>query len=131
MNLDSNGRDWAYADPSRAETEKRRQIIDEFGDYFSKFAKYFTSFNLSPEAKERIKSIAANANRYGDYRLSILEVLALPTDDPEVKADNTAYRLILEAFNKRTSGKYPEFRINQPGSAIHLQTLSAFIARLL
>jgi hypothetical protein len=117
-----------------------REIAQKFGPQFLLFAKFIKS-GKSPRLIRNFATIASDINRFGDYRKSILEILQEPVNHEdseraeEIEAEHTAYQMLLEGFNqycqKQFGQVFPEFMINQPGSAIHLQTLSESLLAIL
>ncbi len=116
----------------------------ELSSYFDKFAQFVEGGGqgLNKQGLMNFAEIASELDRVGNYKKSILELIDtrrnqlkadnhISNEERETKiADMMAFRMLLEGFNRemtRTGNdRYLEFRIEEPRSATHLQTLKDF-----
>lgn len=129
----------------KPERQRRQQLVHAY-PHLANFAFFMTdNSGLDPS---KLTEIVNGANRFGEYRKSIAQVLDIEIDFSDLEnvtpaeeeqlmqkdADYSMYLLILKNFYKYSHDNDlsipPELNVDQPGSSIHLQTLSEYITSL-
>ena len=130
MNIDQLNQEvneWIYSAPKKEEILRRAYSAERFGTYFAEFGKLLDAGNLTGNSRQEIISLFDTANRFGVYKLSIVDYLSTCDDLTEFVLGT-----LLTQFGRYTVSKYgivfPEFNIYAPYSTTHLQTLSEFVA---